>query len=273
MSYVNVQDHRLPFLIRYVADLISYRHLCFNLVSSDLRSRFRRTRLGILWAVAQPLAFALMLALVWGSLLKMPNYWEFALYVFTGQVVFEMFSTTVIVGQDTLTSASGYLKQARIPFFIFQVRIVLTSAVILFFGTIGVFAFSLAIGAFPPPGLHLLLVPAFFGIYVLFLTPIAMLMSVTGLQFRDVKHIAGLGVQGLFLMSPVMMPRDLFGQLPYFEYLNPIVSVLDLYRAPILHGALWNPQSLLVVSIWIVGLWTAAIVSSATSGRRLVYAL
>lgn len=273
MSYVNVQDHRLPFFIRYLADLISYRHLCFNLVSSDLRSRFRRTRLGILWAVAQPLIFALMLALVWGSLLKTPNYWEFALYVFTGQVVFEMFSTAVIGGQDSLTNAAGYLKQARIPFFIFQVRIVLTSAVILFFGTVGVFAFSVAVGAFPPIGLHLLLVPTFFGIYVLFLTPIAMLMSVTGLQFRDVKHIAGLGVQGLFLMSPVMMPRDLFGQLPYFEFINPLVPVLDLYRAPILHGALWSAQSVMAVSIWIVGLWAAAIISSVTSGRRLVYAL
>jgi lipopolysaccharide transport system permease protein len=273
MSYVNVQDHRLPFAIRYFADLISYRHLCFNLVSSDLRSRFRRTRLGILWAVAQPLIFALMLALVWGSLMKVPNYWEFTLYVFTGQVVFEMFSTAVIGGQDSLTSAAGYLKQARIPFLIFQVRIVLTSAVILFFGTVGVFAFSLAVGAFPPVGLHLLLVPAFFGIYVVFLTPIAMLMSVTGLQFRDVKHIAGLGVQGLFLMSPVMMPRDLFVQLPYFEYLNPLVPVLDLYRAPILHGALWSAQSVTIVSVWIVGLWAAAIISSVSAGRRLVYAL
>jgi ABC-type polysaccharide/polyol phosphate export permease len=206
-------------------------------------------------------------------LLKTENYWEFALYVFTGQVVFEMFSTAVIGGQDSLTSAAGYLKQARIPFLIFQVRIVLTSAVILFFGTIGVFAFALAVGAFPPVGMHLLLVPAFFCIYVLCLTPIAMLMSVTGLQFRDVKHIAGLGVQGLFLMSPVMMPRDLFGQLPYFEYLNPLVPVLDLYRAPILHGTFWAAQSVIVVSIWTGALWGAAIISSVSAGRRLIFAL
>jgi len=273
MSFVNVQDHRLPFFVRYLADLIAYRHLCFNLVGSDLRSRFRRTRLGILWAVAQPLIFALMLALVWGNLAKAPNYWEFALYVFTGTVVFEMFSNAAIGGQDSLTSAAGYLKQARIPFFVFQVRTVLSGTVIFFFGTIGVFIFAAATGTFPPVGLHLILVPAFFGIYVLFLVPIAMLMSVTGLQYRDVKHISGLVVQGLFLMSPIMMPREIFAQLPYFEYLNPLVPVLDLFRAPILHGAFWNAQSLVVVSVWIVGLWTAAIVSSVSAGRRLVYAL
>ena len=275
MSYLNVQYRPLPFFVRYLVDLVAYRHLCWNLVSSDLRSRFRRTRLGILWAVAQPLIFALMLALLWGGLQKTANYWEFALYVFTGQVVFEMFSTAVVGGQDSLVVATGYLKQARIPFFIFQVRTVLTSSVILFFGTLGVLIFAAATGAFPPIGLHLLLIPAFFVMYVLFLTPVAMLMSVTGLQFRDVKHIAQIGVQALYLMSPVMMPREMFAepQLKFFEFLNPMVPVLDLYRAPILHGALWDRQDVIVISIWIVGLWLAAIMSSIAAGRRLVYAL
>lgn len=275
MSYVNVQDRPLPFVVRYLLELLAYRHLCMNLVSSDLRSRFRRTRLGILWAVAQPMAFALMLALVWGTMLKTTNYWEFALYVFTGQVVFEVFSTAVIGGQESLIGAAGYLKQARIPFFIFQVRTVLTSTVVFFFATIGVLLFAAATGAFPPVGLHLLLVPAFFGVYILFLTPIAMLMSVTSLNYRDLKHISALAVNALFLMSPVMMPREIFAspQLKFFEFLNPIVSILDLYRAPVLHGTLWNSQSVIVISIWIVGLWLAAIISSVANGRRIVYAL
>lgn len=275
MSYENVQDRQLPFFIRYLSDLIAYRHMCVNLISSDLRSRFRRTRLGILWAVAQPLGFALMIALVWGSMQKSANYLEFALYVFTGQVCFEMFSTTVMGGQDALANAAGYLKQARIPFFIFQVRTVLTGSVIFFFATIGVFLFAAGSGGLPPLGLHLLLLPAFLAVYILFLTPIAMLMSITGLLYRDVKHIAQIGVQGLFLTSPVMLPREIFSEphLKFFEFLNPMIAVLDLYRAPVIHGAFWNVQDMIVISIWIVGLWSAAAIASVSVGRRLVFAL
>ena len=275
MSYYNVQDRQLPFFIRYLSDLISYRHLCWNLVSSDLRSRFRRTRLGVLWAVIQPMAFALTIALVWGTLQKTAGYFEFALYVFTGQVVFEMFSTAVIGGQDSLAGAAGYLKQARIPFLIFQVRTVLTGATILFFGTIGFFAFAAVAGGLPPLGFHLFLIPAFFLLYVMFLTPIAMMMSFTGLKFRDVKHIAQIGVQAAMLLSPVMLPREIFDapQLKFFEFLNPLVAVLDLYRAPVLYGTFWEPKDLIVISIWIVALWSAAMVSSISLGRRLVYAL
>ena len=275
MSYVNVQDRQLPFVIRYLSDLIAYRHLLLNLVSSDLRSRFRRTRLGILWAVAQPLAFALMIALVWGGLQRTGNYREFALYVFTGQVVFEMFGTTVIGGQDAIAGAAGFVKQARIPFFVFQLRTVLTSTVIFLFAIIGVFAFAAGVGSFPPIGLHLLLVPAFVGIYILFLTPIAILMSVTGLLFRDVKHIAQIGVQGLFLTSPVMLPREMFAEphLKFLEFLNPLVAILGLFRAPVLQGVFWNVQDMIVVAIWIVGLWSVAIITSMSVGRRLVFAI
>src|SRR3990167_8054423 len=96
MSYVNVQDRRLPFVVRYLVDLITYRHLCWNLVASSLRARFRRTKLGILWAIVQPLAFALLIAAVWGSLHKSATYWEFALYVFSGMIVWEFFSNVVL---------------------------------------------------------------------------------------------------------------------------------------------------------------------------------
>jgi ABC-type polysaccharide/polyol phosphate export permease len=85
MSYVNVHSRELPFLTRYAADLFTYRHLCWNLVGADLRARFRRSRLGILWAIIQPLAFALMIAAVWGGMFNVADYWAFAIYVFSGR--------------------------------------------------------------------------------------------------------------------------------------------------------------------------------------------
>jgi len=165
-----------------------------------------------LWPFAQPLIFALMLALVWGGLPKIANYWEFALYVFTGQVVFEMFSTAVDVGQDfpyerwrvseasahsVLCVSSPHRPDQHRHIFVCNIRS---------------FCLRWGDGAFPQLGLQLLLVPAFVAIYILFLVPIVMLMSVVGLQFRDGKHISQLVVQGLFLMSPVMMPREVFAQ-------------------------------------------------------------
>lgn len=275
MSYVNVQERRLPFILRYIGDLIAYRHLLWNLVASDLRSRFRRTRLGILWALVQPLAFATIIALVWGGIRATGTYWEFALYVFSGVVVFDMFSTTVNIGQDGLLRAGGYLQQARIPFLIFQARTVLSASVVFSIAILGVLVFAVSIGHLPAIGPHLVLIPAFFAIYLFFLIPLSILMSLIGCYYRDLKHISGLAMQALFMVSPIFMPRDALNSptLQFMQYLNPVVPLFDMFRDPVLYGRFWEAQDVLVVGIWSVGLWAAAITASISVGRRPVFAL
>lgn len=275
MTYANIQSRKLPFLLRYSADLVLYRHLCWNLVASDLRSRFRRSYLGILWAIIQPLAFALMIAGVWGTVMGMPNYLEFAIYVFSGLIVWDYFGTVVGISQDSLVNAEGYLKQTRIPFIIFQVRTPLSAMLIFLCGFAGLVVLMFALGSFPPPGLHLILLPLFVVLLLLFVVPIAIIMSVMGTLYRDVKYISQIAVQGLFFLSPVMLDRGVFErpELEFLKYANPIFSLLDLFRSPLLHGELWRAQSFLALLAWIVVLWGLAALAAARGGRRLIFAL
>lgn len=275
MAYANIQTRKLPFVLRYAVDLITYRHLCWNLVASDLRSRFRRSSVGILWAVIQPLAFALMIAVVWGTVMGSEDYWGYAVYVFSGLIVWEYFGTVVNVSQDALTNAEGYLKQTRIPFVAFQVRTPLTALVIFMCGLCGLLIFMLALGKLPPVGQHLLLVPAFVALLLMFGIPLAILMSVIGTMYRDVKYISQIGMQGLFFISPVMLQREVFDrpELKVLEFANPAVALLDLFRAPILEGSFWHAQSLTCLLVWIGALWVLAIFASAKVGRRIIFAL
>lgn len=275
MAYANIQTRRLPFALRYLVDLGTFRHLCWNLVGSDLRARFRRSSIGILWAVIQPLAFALMIGAVWGTMMGMVNYWDYAIYVFSGLLVWEYFSSIVNVSQDALINAEGYLKQTRVPFIIFQVRTPLTGMVIFLCGLVGLSILAASLGKLPTPGEHLLLVPAFCGLMLMFGIPLAIFMSVLGTLFRDVKYISQIGIQALFFISPVMLERAVFErpELQFLAYLNPIVALLDLFRAPILQGAHWNPQSLYVLLGWIGVLWVAAMIISVRTGRRIIFAL
>lgn len=274
MSYVNVQERKLPFVVRYIGDVLAYRHLLWNLVGSDLRARFRRTHLGILWALIQPLGFATVIALVWGGLHGAKPYWDTALYVFSGLVTYEMFTTTVIGGQDGLIRSGGYLQQARIPFLIFQMRVVLTGSVVYAIAILGVLVFALCIGAFPMPGPHLALIPVFFLFYLAFLFPISILMSLVGCYYRDMKHISGLAAQALLLVSPIFMPRETLDSpnLHFMQFVDPIVPLLDMFRAPTLYGRFWSTQDVVVVGIWTAGLWVAAITASISVGRRPVFA-
>lgn len=275
MSYRNFHHRQLPFALRYMADLIKYRHLCWNLVGSDLRARFRRSRLGILWAIIQPLAFSMMVAAVWGSVFKEHSYLTFAVYVFSGLLVWDYVQSTALVSLDSLLSAQGYLKQARIPFVIFQMRIPLSGMVILLFGLIGLLIMMAVTGQLPPIGLHLLLIPAEFGLLLLFAIPCSILFSILGASFRDARYIVQLAFQGLFFLTPVMLGRKILEQpgLHFIQYINPGVPIIDMFRDPLLYGQLWDRTDVIVLSIWIGALWALALIASAQSGRRLVFAV
>ena len=275
MSYVNYNVRQFPFVIRYVADLVRFRHLCWNLAGSDLRSRFRRSRLGILWATIQPLTFSLMIAFVWGSIFQAEDYWSFAAYVFSGMLVWEYFSTTTLGALDALSNSSGYLRQQRIPFLIFQLRGPIVSSVIFIAGFVGLVILLTAIGELPPLGLHLLLVPATLGIAFMFMLPMSILMSVAGTQYRDLRYITTLLLQAMFFLTPVMLKRDFLEKPPLdlLNFINPAVPLFNLFRAPILYGEYWNVRDLLVILCWIAGMWVAAIAVSVIFGRRVVFAL
>ena len=121
MTYVNTSLNQKTDRLSYFSALWKYRSLGANLVGADLRARFRRSRLGIVWAIIQPLFFSLTIAFIWGVVFKVP-YLEYAIYVFSGMIVWEYFGNTIMASQDALINSEGYLKQGRIPFLIFQLR-------------------------------------------------------------------------------------------------------------------------------------------------------
>jgi lipopolysaccharide transport system permease protein len=275
MAYVNIRERRLPFVVRYVGDLFLYRHLAWNLVASDLRARFRRSQLGVLWAVIQPLAFSLTIALVWGSLFESESYWDFAIYVFSGMIVWDYFANVVTVSQDALVNAEGYLKQTRIPFFIFQIRTPLTTMVIFLLGAVGLAVLLACLQKLPAFGEHLLVVPAFPVVLLLFGIPLATIMSIAATHFRDIKYISQILIQALFFLSPVMLGREILErpELSLLNYANPMVPLINLFRAPIIDGKLWDATEVLTLGIWIVGLWAMALLMAVKAGRRLVFAI
>jgi lipopolysaccharide transport system permease protein len=261
--------------VRYVVDVARYRHLAWNLVGSDLRARFRRTRLGILWAILQPLGFSLIIGTVWSQVFGAKSVSSFVVYVFSGMLVWEYINQCILVSLDSLLNSRGYLKQARIPFVIFQMRMPLSGLVILMFGLVGLVGLMLAVGAFPAPGLHLLLLPLYFLMLLIFAIPLSIISSLVGPAFRDARYVIMLALQAVFFLSPVMFDRAVLHSqsLWFLQYVNPVVPLLDLFRDPMLHGILWAKHDILSWAAWTGALWMIALWSAYRSGRGIVFAL
>ena len=201
--------------------------------------------------------------------------WGYALYVFSGMIVWEYFATIMNVSQDALINAQGYMKQTRIPFFIFQVRTATTGLVIFFAGVVGLIALQIAMGRPPPLTTALLLVPVYFVVLFAFMAPLSVIMSILGTKFRDLKYITGLAVQALFFLSPVMLVREIFaeGRIAILDWVNPMAQLIHMFRDPIMDGKFWTLAQVGATFGWISAFWIFAWILSAGSGRRIVFSL
>ncbi|HEY7423707.1 MAG TPA: ABC transporter permease [Gemmataceae bacterium] len=110
---------------------------------------------------------------------------------------------------------------------------------------------------------------------LLFGWSVAILFGLLNVRFRDTRHLAEIGLQGLFYMTPIMYPKDMMkgrflGQL---LRCNPLTPILDLLREPILSGHIPSLTTYAVAGLIVLVLTVAAMVALKIEERRLIFHL
>jgi lipopolysaccharide transport system permease protein len=256
----------------YFSETWRYRHLISHLVGSDLRSRFRRSYLGILWALLQPLLFSLMFAFVLSTIFRQP-WQDYAPYVFAGVVIWEYLTGGINHGMHSLLIAEGHLRQARIPALVFHLRSTLHNLTLYLFGMLSFLLFVLVVNPALVTIYWAYYVPAFTVIVFLMVLPLTMISSIVNMKFRDFQQGIGIALQFLWYLSPVFIARDLFynPQLAFWDMINPVSAMCDLFRDPLLHGKMWEARDLYCFLAWTAGAWVLAIYTVWRNEKRIVF--
>ena len=100
-----------------------YRYLLMNLVSRDVKLKYRRSVLGMMWSVLNPLLMCLVYWVVFTSIPgfrgNIPN---FPVYLLSGQLLFAFFNESTSSGMSSILSAAPLLKKVYIPKYIFPME-------------------------------------------------------------------------------------------------------------------------------------------------------
>ena len=101
-------------MLKEIRELIRYKELVLNLVSRDLKVRYKRSVLGVLWAVLEPLAMMLLFTLVFSYLLKI-KIANYPVFVLTGLLAWNFFLTGVTYSLTAITSNTNLIKKIYFP--------------------------------------------------------------------------------------------------------------------------------------------------------------
>jgi lipopolysaccharide transport system permease protein len=220
----------------YLSGIWDARYFWLHLSLSDLRSRWRRSFFGISWTIIQPLGMTLLLAVVFSRIFK-TEIREYAPYILSGMVVWEFVASSAVCGSLAFVQADAYIKQCRHPLAIYTLRTVLTNLMVLLLASLSLVGWVLVV---MPHNFNWswLAALSIYPIVALIAWPLATLLAYIATRFRDLPHALGLILQAMWFISPIYFEAKVFrgdslhGLVDY----NPIYHMLEIVRAPLLHG-------------------------------------
>lgn len=256
----------------YIKELWQARELLQNLTNREIRGKYRRTALGQLWSLANPIAAIVIYTFIFSFIFRLPaqvgdpsGLNNYALWLVCGLLPWLFFNRVVTLGVDSLVLNGALIQKVYFP----RILLPLSLANATFFTwmlEMGVLLVALLIiGAFVLPWIPLLAV--FMIVFALFSVGLAMVVSIVNVYFRDLSYLLTIVLQFWFYLTPVLYPVDLlktqsdnlgglFGTnvtLLGIYQLNPVEGFIEIFR-----NLLYDNRAPDLVTVLVALGWTLA---------------
>ena len=208
-----------------------YRELVWVLVKRDISVRYKRSFLGLLWTLLNPLFTAVILWFVFIEIFsaRLPNQTQFAPYVLSGVLIVTFFTQGFSQAADSIAQGSSILTKIFVPPQVFAFAGAISNAANFIFGLIALSFITILTG----DGISSLF-------FLVIIVIISMLMLVTGLgliisivyiRFEDMRSIVAILISFMMYLSPIFYPKEILsGTVLRIVNMNPLTSYLDVFR-------------------------------------------
>ncbi len=221
------------FLLRSVWE---NRQLIAQLTSREIIGRYRGSVLGVFWSFVTPVfmlaiytfVFSVVFKARWG-LAGGESKAEFALLLFAGLIVFNLFSECLTRAPSLILSHATYVKKVVFPLEILP-WVSMGSA--LFHAAISLLVWLIAYGVFyGHPHVSVLLLPVVLFPFVLLVMGLSWFLASLGVYLRDISNLIGTLLTVLMFLSPIFYPVSALPEkYRVYLYLNPLTPVVEQVR-------------------------------------------
>jgi len=212
------------------ADLERHRELLYFLTWRDIKVRYKQTALGIAWAILQPLAVALALAVFLGRMIHLPSdNLPYPVFVYAGMVLWQLFAQGLTESSNSIVNNERLISKVYFPRLLVPLSAILASLLDFVISLI-VLVLFLVYFRIAPTG-AVVLFPLFVLPVILSSLGAGLWLSALNVKFRDVRHTVNFLVQFWFFATPVAYPASSVPVSWRMLYeLNPMVGALEGFR-------------------------------------------
>lgn len=228
-----------------------YQDLIRELVARDIKLRYRRSFLGYVWSILNPLLIMTIMTIVFSAMFKR-NIVNFPVYLLIGRMSYDFMKSATNAAMKSVTGNAALMKKTYIPKYIFTVAKV-TSSLVDFVFSLGALMIVIIVTR---SGFHLtmLFLPVVFIQLYIFSMGLGFLLAALHVFFRDIQYIYNAVLTAWMYLTPIFYPIE---SLPkslqlFISYCNPLYYYVTQFRACVLYGKM--PESRLIIGGWLIAL-------------------
>jgi ABC-2 type transport system permease protein len=217
--------------------LWDYRHLVGELISRDIKVRYKRSALGIVWSMLSPLLNMVALTIAFSALLRQQIH-NYPVYFLAGSVFWTFFAQATSHAASLTIDASEISRRVYVPRSVFVAVAVGVALINLFYSLVALVAIMLVTGH--PLHVSWLFLPVALVTGVLFTSGVGLLVFTFASRFVDVKETYIVLLSTWFFVTPIVYtPAILAPKYRLLIRLNPMTYLVEMFRAPLYDG--WLP--------------------------------
>ena len=218
-----------------------YQFLFSQLVKRDFTVKYKRTVLGLLWSVLNPLLQLIVMWMVFSNFFG-ANIEHYVIYLFAGNMIFSYFSEATSTGMTSLLDNSGIFTKVNVPKYLFLFSKNIASLISFGLTFIIFILFCLLDGISLTENIVFVLYPIFW--LVVFNIGIGLILSAAFIFFRDLQYLWGIFTLLLNYLSAIFYTVSTYEyHIQCLFFANPIYTFIHYLRSVVINGA--------VPSIWL----------------------
>ena len=220
-----------------IDNFLKYRFLLMELVKKGVKLKYRRSYLGIIWTLLEPLLTMIVLTVVFGTLFGNTDK-SFPVYILTGRLLYSFFSQATSGALKSIQSNAAMIKKVYVPKYLYPLANVLFNFVIFLLSLIVLIAVSLVLGVYPTWSTLLLIIPLI--TILLFSFGVGMILATVGVYFRDMEYLWSVALMLVMYSCAIFYYPDVIlnSKFAWILKFNPLYRIIECFRAAIFGTAI-----------------------------------
>ncbi|HWT75190.1 MAG TPA: ABC transporter permease [Mobilitalea sp.] len=236
-----------------------YKFLLSELVVKEIKLKYRRSYLGILWTLLEPLLTMLVLTMVFENFYGRKDN-AFPIYVLTGRLLYAYFSNATKSAMKSIRTNGQMIKKVYVPKYIYPLSSILSQFVTFLISLIVLVGVAIVLKIRPTIYLLEAIVPLL--ILFVMVLGIGLILATLAVFFRDMEYLWGVILMLIMYCSAIFYDPTRVIKTGYGWILtcNPLYSVIVNFRNTVIYGIPLDRGALVYSSLFsvialIIGIW------------------